>query len=1452
MKNYYFFKHSMCFVCFFFLSLSIWATDEMVSPGGDIQTAIDNVAASGGGVVTLAAGTHNITVPVRMKSNVTLQGEGQWASLLKTTVNMKMIIADSENLVNLIIQNLAIEGTNAANGGGIEITANDDVEHDNVQILNVHCTKTGWGVHIKGTKNLLVKDCLFDENGTAGQEGFAHNMYLRRVYGAEVRDSRFLNSTSANGINISYSEDIKIYNCEMSGNYFRGVRAANTDGYLVYDCIVQNNGNVGILANSEGVPTTNIDIRRNCVSNNTLEGISGVNGVTGIVTDNNAYGNDTDDDSADYSLPGGVNESGNISDASVNCAYQTNQTRILLSATSGINTVELNWTLDNVTTVRQDVFRDTDADASGRTLIASNVSGTTYTDNSVVGGTDYWYWIKASDISENTINSNAASANPSSGEPSVELSATAGDGFVTLDWDIENIDIQNVGVFRDTDDNASGRQLIKNGLTGTSYTDTSVENGTQYWYWLKVTDVDSKNFQNDPATYALPTVPTVARAQFIHPGISHKKSDLDRMKYMVEAEVDPWYASYQDMVLDSKSSYDYVVQGDETFTELGRDSGVNYGAWNSDIRAAYYNAIRWYITGDTRHADKAVEIFKAWSNLTSVTSGGTEALSGGVAYIMVEAAEIIKSTYPGWEAADVQAFKDMLVYPGYSTTTEPADIRNNATFYWKSYLGDPVRHGNQGLSGWRTVMAMGIFLDNETMYNRAYHYIKGTLDEHTGDLAYPAGPNTSGEVPTAVGEHSDTYGIDRGYTEANYGYNEVMTNYIYENGQCQESSRDQAHVMFGLGLLGSMAEMAWNQGDDLYSHEDDRFLKGLEFSLKYNVTALASYPDQTTAWEPDNFITGFDRTGRWYSKSMSPDGIGGFTSIRPNWEMSTAHYIGRGFKTEEEAKWTQRARDKSIELGGYEKAGWSNDAIGWGALTFRRPVECFGDPIIGFDVNGLPDYAVHTIAEVIEAENFDYDPLQHGEGRIYNDLSVGNSGGAYRMMDNVDVETIATGGYNLTDIEAGEWLTYTVSVPETAIYSISIKYAASQAGGAVKFSFGGEEKTIEQAVPFGAPHSEGDSDWKDYVIAEDIQLEKGVQSLKIYFSGVSNAFKLDNFTLTETGIVKQDQTIQFFTISNKLLDGDDFDPEATATSDLSVSYSSSNTSVATIVDGMVHIVGLGKTTITATQEGDAVFNEAPSVSQELTVVPMVAGTLSLGANADTYVHEGKANDNFGEATSMVTKVDARYAILKFNLSTLPGDVISAKLRLYQRTRYRDLRTVYDVADDSWTETGITWNNKPDYSNARSEITTAASTWCEWDVSSYVAQEANGDKVITFAVKDPANSGVGIDFYTKELGETVPELVIEYAGTSLNVNAEDTIISMYPNPVSNALNISLGSANLNLNKTSIKVFALSGQKVLETKPKSNNIKLDVSQLNSGIYMLMISDTSKNITRKIVKL
>ncbi|MFC1763538.1 carbohydrate-binding protein [Planctomycetota bacterium] len=586
-----------------------------------------------------------------------------------------------------------------------------------------------------------------------------------------------------------------------------------------------------------------------------------------------------------------------------------------------------------------------------------------------------------------------------------------------------------------------------------------------------------------------------SKKTFVHPGITHKKSDLDRMKYMVEAQIDPWYSSYKQMAADSKASYNYVVQGKKSFTLLARDAPrTNYRAWNSDIRAAYYNAIRWYVTGDSRHAEKAIEIFKAWSNLTAVTSNGTDALSGGVGYIMIEAAELIKSTYDGWSTVDINAFKDMLVYPGYSNTGVPSSVsRRNGTFYWKSYQGDSYRHGNQGLSGWRTVMAMGIFLDNEIMYDRALRYIKG-LPHRSDDLPYPADPNTGGPA-----------------TE-DYGFNEVMTHYIWENGQCQESSRDQQHTVFGIGLLCSMAEMSWNQGEDLYGHANDRLLLGLEYNMRYNVSAIQTYPDQPTAWKPTvasgEFIQRQDRTGRWFSKVISTKAVGGYLDVRPVFEMPVAHYHGRGLKSADELKWTIRARDLQIEKSGYEAAGHSNDAIGWGALTARRPDYCYGDPISGFDSEGLPEYRMNVLPTTIEAENFDYSPVS-GEGRIYHDTIPGNTGGKYRHHEDVDIEGCSEGGYCLSNMDDGEWMSYTVTVPASGTYSLTVRYAAANSHGKVKFAFDGSDATGDIALPATG----GVTTWASYTVADSVALSKGVQSMRVAVSGTSGSYQLNKILI---------------------------------------------------------------------------------------------------------------------------------------------------------------------------------------------------------------------------------------------------------------------------------------------------------------------------------------------------
>jgi len=82
---------------------------------------------------------------------------------------------------------------------------------------------------------------------------------------------------------------------------------------------------------------------------------------------------------------------------------------------------------------------------------------------------------------------------------------------------------------------------------------------------------------------------------------------------------------------------------------------------------------------------------------------------------------------------------------------------------------------------------------------------------------------------------------------------------------------------------------------------------------------------------------------------------------------------------------------------------------------------------------------------------------------------------------------------------------------------------------------------------------------------------------------------------------KQNQTITFAAIGTKAYGIPDFDPGATATSGLTVSYTSSNTSVATIVNNKIHIIGVGTTTIAASQSGNTTYYQAANINQTLTV-----------------------------------------------------------------------------------------------------------------------------------------------------------------------------------------------------------------------------------------------------------
>ena len=629
------------------------------------------------------------------------------------------------------------------------------------------------------------------------------------------------------------------------------------------------------------------------------------------------------------------------------------------------------------------------------------------------------------------------------------------------------------------------------------------------------TNIWSFNINTASKTLTVTAKGAPYQRQFVHPGSAHKISDLERMRDMVNAGVEPWASSFDDFAQSGRAQFTYNVQS--TNNPLTVINGNTPNNFRNDCLAAYYNALMWFITEDSRHADKAVEIFNAWSGLTSVNIIPLEL--GRSSLHLIEAAEIIKHTYSGWDATDIQKFSDMLVYPGYSNTTIPT---GPTTFYWGMYNGDPRRAGNQGYFAMRSLLAMGIFLDNERIYDRVIRLARGATNR-ADDLAYPTGPPINGN-PTATHDFAIQWGQQsRQTTIADYGYNEVFANYIFENGQNEESSRDQVHAAVGLVNISALCEVAWNQGDNLYGVLDNRPLLGWEYTLRYNLSLDNTYPDQPKPWEPTletgEYFQRRVRTGRRLALRINPhiDGnLGAFTrgeaNGEPIYELNLGHYRDRMNIDSDEITWLERGHALLEASQGFEDEGSNVFSMpSWGGMKYRRVSP--GDPVQGFS-NNTPIFGMHTLPATIEAENYDHFTLV-GEGRTYHDLSAMNSGLAYRPTDGVDLINASEGGFAVSSIEAGEWVTYTVSVPVAGEYDLFIRYASTASGGSIQIAADGVDLTGQVSVPNGGSASSGANDWRNLILATDVPLKQGVQQLRVNFGGNSNAFLLNSLSIGE-------------------------------------------------------------------------------------------------------------------------------------------------------------------------------------------------------------------------------------------------------------------------------------------------------------------------------------------------
>lgn len=205
------------------------------------------------------------------------------------------------------------------------------------------------------------------------------------------------------------------------------------------------------------------------------------------------------------------------------------------------------------------------------------------------------------------------------------------------------------------------------------------------------------------------------------------------------------------------------------------------------------------------------------------------------------------------------------------------------------------------------------------------------------------------------------------------------------------------------------------------------------------------------------------------------------------------------------------------------------------------------------------------------------------------------------------------------------------------------------------------------------------------------------------------------------------QTITFSAIPNKVYGAASFDLDATASSGLPVTYSSSNTDVATISGNTVTIVGAGQVTITAAQEGNTSYKPASSVERVLNVYPDVpelepaTGISQSGFTANWHAYDGLNSDPSGSSYVYYTlfySKDPTFAT--YNVEQLTDNYLQVSgLESNSVYYYRLYASHTEVGDGGYTDAAIVTTGT-DY------ISTANGTWDQsyWDVEQSPGAVAN--------------------------------------------------------------------------------------------------------------------------------
>lgn len=402
---------------------------------------------------------------------------------------------------------------------------------------------------------------------------------------------------------------------------------------------------------------------------------------------------------------------------------------------------------------------------------------------------------------------------------------------------------------------------------------------------------------------------------FRHPGGLHTAADFDRIRQQIAAGDERVVSAYNTLKSAEYSQANCATWPVETIVR-GGGSGENYINAARGATIAYQNALRWQIDGTTANARHAVDVLMQWARTTKGIGGDSNyALAAGLyGYQFAQAAELVRD-YDGWSAADFATFKRWLLDVWYPQCIGFLRGRNG-TWENAGKWGECPGHywSNWGLCNVLALMSIGILCDDVFIYNQGLSYFKydqvGTFKDPRTET-----PIKNDGLTEFLGNLVVTT-QDSGLETGAYG----------KLGQMQESGRDIGHATMAAGLAVDIAQIGWNQGDDLFSYMDNRLAAGIEY------VAAQTQSVENLPWTDYHYAS--NGLAWWDSRAWLQTAPALGEQIRPYWGTVIGHYEGvKGVKM----PFSEAAYEKmGIDGGGTGSTSGGYDHLGYSVLTHTR------------------------------------------------------------------------------------------------------------------------------------------------------------------------------------------------------------------------------------------------------------------------------------------------------------------------------------------------------------------------------------------------------------------------------------------------------------------------------------------------------------------------------------